>query len=410
MLTVIKDSAAEATAALAEGVALEPALERVAAAAFESVKNTPELLAVLKENGVVDAGGYGLALLVEGFVAAALGKKITVVDVSSASADLEHITPVDDWSDTEYLYCTEFLLFGEAIDRDSLHDYVAGAGGSELVVGDAGAYKVHVHTNDPGAVLNHVTAFGEVAEVHVNNMRRQQTQRDASLRAESVQAAPTKPVGVVAVAAGSGFAEILASLGVDEIVTGGQTMNPSTQELVDAIERVNAEKVIVLPNNKNILLAAGAAASVSSKPVGVVPTRSIPQAFSALLAFDGSAELEALVGDMTDAAATVRTGEVTTAVKAAKGKPGDIAPGQVIGIVDDEDIEAIGDTVADVALATVAAMIDDDTETLTLFAGEDLDDTGLAAIAETLHARFPQLVVETYRGEQPLYPLVMSAE
>jgi len=410
MLTVIKDCAAEATRASRDGVGADRALERVATAAFESVKNTPELLPVLKENGVVDAGGYGLALLVEGFVAAALGHKITVADVSSSAADLAHVRPVDDWSDSEYLYCTEFLLFGDQVDRNALGDYVAAVGGSELVVGDAGSYKVHVHTNDPGAVLTHVTAFGEVAEVHINNMRRQQAQRDASLRSESESPTPPKPLGIVAVAAGAGFRDILISLGADEVVSGGQTMNPSTQDLVDAVDRVNALKVIILPNNKNIVLAAGAAASVANKPVGVVPTRSIPQAFSALLANDGTDDLDRLVAEMTEAAVTVRTGEITTAVKAAKGKTGEISEGQVIGIVDDEEIEAVGDNVKDVSLQTARAMIGDETETLTLFAGEDLGDDDLALIARSFEAEFPQLVVETHRGDQPLYPLVMSVE
>jgi hypothetical protein len=271
-------------------------------------------------------------------------------------------------------------------------------------------------------VLAHALTLGEVAEVHVNNMRRQTAARSAALAAEgrddakqAVSAArtvdaPPKPVGFVTVAVGDGLKAILASLGADVIVNGGQTMNPSTKELADAVERVNAEKVIVLPNNKNILLAAGAAATVATKPVAVVPTRSVPQAFSALLAFDGNEEFDDLVAEMTEAASSVRTGEITTAVKAAKGKTGDIAPGQVIGIVDDEDIEAVGDDVADVALRTARAMVTQDTETLTLFAGEELDDTGLASISAALQSEFPQLVVETHRGEQPLYPLVMSAE
>ncbi len=410
MLTVIKDCALEASRSSRDGDSLQPALERIAAAAFDSVKRTPELLPVLKENGVVDAGGYGLALLVEGFVAAGLGHKVTVADVSLEAADLDHVLPADDWDDDEYLYCTEFLLFGDQVDREALHDYVAGAGGSELVVGDAGSYKVHVHTNDPGSVLTYVTALGEVAEVHVNNMRRQQATRDASLRSESAAATPPKALGVVAVAAGSGFQEILLSLGADRIVNGGQSMNPSTQDLVDAIETVNALSVIVLPNNKNILLAAGAAASVASKPVAVVPTRSVPQAFSALLAYDGAAELDTIVAEMTQAAAAVRTGEITTAVKAAKGKTGDIAAGQVIGIVDDDEIEAVGDDVGQVALDTAKSMIAEDVETLTLFAGEDLSDESLAQIASSLEAEFPHLEIETHRGEQPLYPLVMSAE
>jgi len=410
MLTVIKDAATAAAQARADGVSLSEALERVTAAAFESVRNTPELLPVLKENGVVDAGGYGLALLIEGFVEAALGHKITVAAISSSAAPLVSVAPIDDWNDSEYLYCTEFLLFGDLLDREQIHEYVSSMGGSELVVGDAGSFKVHVHTNDPGSVLAHATGLGEVAEVHINNMRRQQAQRDASLRAESGRQAAAKPVGFVAVAAGQGFSDILMSLGVDVVVSGGQTMNPSTQDLLDAIERVNAEKVIILPSNKNILLAAGAAASVASRPVAVVPTSSVPQSFSAMLANDGGDDIERLVADMSEAAGTVRTGEITTAVKDAKSKSGDIRAGQVIGIVDDEEIEAVGEDVAAVTMDTARALVSDDTETLTLFAGSDLDDEGLSAIAAALEAAFPHVTIETHRGDQPLYPLVISAE
>jgi len=410
MLTVVKDTAAAAVLAAKAGVDTNSALETVAAAAFDSVKNTPELLPVLKENGVVDAGGYGLALLIEGFVAAALGHKVTVADVSSAAAPLDRVAPVDDWDDDEFLYCTEFLLFGDDIDKEDVHDYVSSVGGSELVVGDAGSFKVHVHTNDPGAVLSHVTTLGEVAEVHINNMRKQTAQRDAALRTPGPDAGPRRPVGFVAVAAGEGLSQILQSLGVDVIVSGGQTMNPSTQDLLDAVSRVNADKVVILPNNKNIQMAAASAASVADRPVGVVPTRSVPQAFAALLMYDGSDDLEAIVSEMTLAASGVRTGEVTIAVKDAKGKVGAIKAGQVIGIIDDEDIEAVGESVGEVALALVSSLLDDGAETLTLLAGTDLDDDALAAIAQAAQAAFPEVTVETHRGEQPLYPLILSAE
>lgn len=409
MLTVIHDTAAAATAAAQGGLPIVEALEAINAAALDSVRRTPELLPVLKENGVVDAGGYGLALLLGGFVAEAVGRTVTTVDVSTAAAPLAAVEPVDDWDDDEYLYCTEFLLFGTDIDRENVHDYLLTVGGSELVVGDGGSYKVHVHTNDPGSVLAHVTALGEVAEVHINNMRRQTSERDAKLRGEVAASGPRKPMGFVAVAAGEGLSAILRSLGVDVVVGGGQTMNPSTQDILEAVEKVHAEQIIVLPNNKNIVMAATAAASVAPRPVAVVPTRSVPQAFAALLAYDGGTDLDTVVAEMTDVASLVRTGEVTRAIKDAKGKAGDIKSGQIIGIVDDEEIEIVGEDVADVALR-LAQLIGVDAESLTLLAGEDLDDSALQSIADSIQAALPDAEVETHRGEQPLYPLIISAE
>lgn len=408
MLTVVKDAARAASQAAEAGLGLSDTLERVDAATVESVKRTPELLEVLRENGVVDAGGFGLSILVEGFTAAALGRSVTVADVSLTDG-IVSIVPVDDWDDDEYLYCTEFLLFGDAIDREAVHDFMASVGGSELVVGEGGSYKVHVHTDDPGTVLAHVTAIGEVAEVHINNMRRQTAERDLTLKSGH-DAAPHKSLGFVAVAAGAGLAEILTSLGVDVVVSGGQTMNPSTADLVEAIGRVNADKVIILPNNKNIIMAATAAASVADRPVGVVPTRSVPQAFSALLAYGGGDDLEGVVEEMTAASAYVTTGEVTTAVKDAKGKVGDIQAGQVIGIVNDSDIEVSGEDILDVAERLAVAITDPDTESLTVLAGEDFGDEDLAILEERLTTRLPGIAIESHRGEQPLYPVILSAE
>lgn len=417
MLTVIKDAAAAAVAASEAGLDIDAAMERVTGESFESVRRTPELLPVLKENGVVDAGGFGLAILLEGFTSAAIGREVSVQDVGSEAAPLLHVAPVDDWDDDEYLYCTEFLLFGDQVDRNVVNDYISAVGGSELVVGAEGEFKIHVHTNDPGAVLAHVTQFGEVAEVHVNNMRRQQADRDEKLRLEErtpepkapVAPAILKPLGFVAVASGDGLTQILKSLGVDEVVSGGQTMNPSTEDLLAAVGRVPAEAVIILPNNKNIIMAAGAAASVSKTPAYVVPTSSVPSSFAALLAFDGSSDMDHVVTEMTDAAALVRTGEVTTAVKDAKGKVGDIKAGQIIGILDDKEIAVVGEGVDEVAEG-LAALLAPDAETLTLFAGVDYSDISLEAIRARLELAYPDVEIETHRGEQPLYPLIMSAE
>ena len=412
ILTVLRDSAEAARQAADEAVELPEALRRVSAAAFESVRRTPELLAVLKENGVVDAGGFGLAILIEGFVAAALGEKIAIADVSVAISPL-HLELADDWDDQEYLYCTEFLFFSKEIESEDIYEYVSSVGGSELVVGNDGEYKVHVHTNDPGAVLAHMTELGEVAEVHINNMRRQTAARDASLAMVGPQpdagVGPLKPLGFVAVAAGEGLAKILTSLGVDIVVNGGQNMNPSTADIVDAIERTHAEKVIVLPNNKNIVMAANAAASIATKPVAVVATSAVPQAFSAMLAYDGSDDLEAVAAAMTESAAAVRFGEVTTAIKDAKGKVGTIRSGQVIGIAADE-IELCGDDVATVASELADILLAEGAETLTLLAGADLTDDELAAIASAIGEHYPEVEIETHRGDQPLYPVLMAAE
>lgn len=417
ILTVLRDASAAATSAAKDELDLPAALETISQAAAESVRRTPELLPVLKENGVVDAGGFGLAILGEAFAAAVSGHEAQITDFAAeARLDL-HIEPANDWDDTEYLYCTEFLLFGDGLDKEAMLAYVDTVGGSELVVGDSSELKIHVHTDDPASVLAHATALGEVAEVHINNMRKQTAARTEGLVAEAraevaaqggADQTPRKPIGFVTVAAGQGLKDILLSLGADVIVNGGQTMNPSTSELLDAVKKVDADSVVILPNNRNIVLAAQQVVALADRPVAVVPTDSVPQAFAALLAYDGGAELGQATEVMAEAACSVRTGEVTTAVKDAVGKTGRIRNGQVIGIADDE-IEVTGDDVLDVTLK-LAKKIVDGTETLTVLAGADLDDADLAKLESRLKESFPEVEIETHRGDQPLYPVILAAE
>lgn len=408
MLTVLRDASVAARAALDAQDDVDRALDRVIDAMVESVRRTPELLPVLKENGVVDAGGFGLAILAEGLLAASRGTEFDLAVVQAASAPAVHIVPVDDWSDDEYLYCTEFLLYGTALDDVAIRTFMSSVGGSELVVGDSGMLKVHVHTDDPAAVLGRALEFGEVAEVHVNNMRRQTAERAESLKSEAADAASRKAIGFIAVAAGDGLKEILRSLGIDQVVNGGQTMNPSTAELLDAVKQVNADSVIILPNNKNIHLAANQVIPLASVPVAVVPTMSVPESFAAMLAVDDSADLTAIAEAMTAAMASVRTGEVTTAVKDSTSPVGPIRKGQVIGITGDE-IAVVGDEVLDVSLR-LAEMIAHDGETLTLLGGDGISDEDLHGLAESISAAQPHLEVESHRGGQPLYPIIMSAE
>jgi uncharacterized protein len=410
MLTVLRDSAVAARETAESSDDLEAALDRILEAAVESVRRTPELLPVLKENGVVDAGGFGIAILAEGLLAAWRGTTFNHTIMAPASVPTLEIRPVDDWDDEEYLYCTEFLLMGDSLDRESIEDFVASQGGSELIVGESGLLKIHVHTDDPGSVLSHMTSLGEVAEVHINNMRRQTEARTEGLRADSGAAleAPDKQIGFVAVGAGDGIRDILKSLGVDLVVNGGQTMNPSTAELLAAVEQVRAESVIILPNNKNIQMAAQQVIPLASIPVAVVPTTSVPEAFAALLAADAGSDVDSVSRAMAEAAAHVKTGEVTTAVKDSVGKVGPITKGQVIGIADHE-IEVVGEDVVDVAFR-LADIIAPGGETLTLLGGSDIGDAELERLAGEIAAAHPEVEVEHHRGEQPLYPVIMSVE
>jgi DAK2 domain fusion protein YloV len=404
MLTVLRDTAEAVTRAAADGASLRDVLGVIAAESKASVMRTPDLLPVLAEAGVVDAGGFGLAILAEGFVAALEGHPVADFDVSFGEGALV-IETADDWDDEEYLYCTEFILSGQALDRADVEAWVAEAGGSELVVGDENALKIHVHTDDPAGVLARATSLGEIAHVHVNNMRQQTEQRRRALEQEG----PRQPLGVVAVSVGPGVARILESLGVDHIVSGGQTMNPSTAELAEAIEAVHATATIVLPNNKNIIMTAEQARDVVQSAVHVVPTTSVMEAFAALLAYDPDGPVQDVAREMEDAAGAVRVGEVTTAVKdSPNSKVGDVATGQIIGITSGE-IEVAGDDVLDVSEQLLAS-IADGAETLTLLAGEDLPDDALQTLVERLESTYPNLEIDALRGDQPLYPVIMGVE
>ena len=311
ILTVLKDAAGAAKHARKKKFTCEEALDAVVEEAFASVQRTPELLPVLKENGVVDAGGFGLAIFFDAFVAALTGRAGKLGDELAFARSLEpkvEIEQINDWEGSAYRYCTEFLVHSETVDVDAAKDFLPAMGDCDLMVGMHPNFKVHVHTNRPDQVLAwFLTHDAQVSEVHIHNMQLQSAARTDKLEAE--QAAERKPLGVVAVAAGAGNAQILASLGVDEVVSGGQTMNPSTKDLLDAVNRVNADAVIILPNNKNIVMAAQSAASLSEKPCAVVPTTSVPEAFSALFGYDAEAGLDANVEAMTEAYAAHRRGD-----------------------------------------------------------------------------------------------------
>ena len=425
ILTVLRDISTKADECEKKRMTAEEALDAIVVEAYQSVARTPDLLPVLKENGVVDSGAFGFAIFLENFVAAALGRASNIEDFSatfdadadSAKAgalDRVKIEANDDWEGSEYRYCNEFLFKAEKhFDEDKVLQFLASMGDCELLVGAYPDYKVHVHSNTPNLVLEHMLQFGQVYEVFIHNMDLEVAERTAKIHADQEAAAePAKPLGFVAVAAGSGEAEILKSLGVDVVVSGGQTMNPSTADLLDAVAKVNAEAVIILPNNGNIRMAAEAAANAcEDKCVVVVPTKTVPQAFSALFAVMPDASVDDVVEAMCDAYSEVRDGEVTRAVRdssASDGSP--IHSGDVMGIIAGS-IDIVGSDVLQVTVDCINRMMDEEEgDSLTILAGEELSDDAFQEILDAIEEAQPDLEIDSHRGEQPLYPVIFSIE
>ena len=413
ILTVLRDSAAAATDARKKRLGTEEALDAIVTEAYASVQRTPEFLPVLKENGVVDAGGYGLAILFDAFVSALTGKEGTLGDELAFArgnmAPKVEIEQINDWEGSQYRYCNEFLVDSDTLDPEAALEFLATMGDCELCVGSAPKFKVHVHSNTPDKVLAYFLQFGQISEVFIHNMQLQSEERTEKLAAEQEET-EHKPLGFVAVAAGEGNAQILKSLGVDVVVSGGQTMNPSTKDLLDAVEKVNADAVIILPNNSNIIMAAQSACGLAEIPCGVVPTKSVPQAFAAMFVVDQEASLEDNIAEMTEAYAEVKTGEVTTAIKDSKdAHDNPIKDGDVIGIADGS-IEAVGQDIDGVVMQLLAYMEAEDADTLTLLAGEDMSDEDLEALVEKIEEAYEDLEIDSHRGEQPLYPIILSVE
>ena len=415
ILTVLRDTAAAAKHARKKKLSLEEAMDAVVAESYASVQRTPELLPVLKENNVVDAGGYGFAILLDAFVSALTGREGQLGDelaISRDAAPKVEIEQINDWEGSQFRYCTEFLVHSDIIDVDAAKEFLPTMGDCDLMVGMHPNFKVHVHSNRPDQVLQWFLEHdAQISEVHIHNMQLQTVARTESLAAdEAASAAERKPFGFVAVAAGEGNAKILKSLGIDVVVSGGQTMNPSTKDLLDAANSANADNVIILPNNSNIIMAAQSAAELAEMNCGVVPTKSVPQAFAAMFGFDESASLDENVEAMTESFADVKTGEVTTAIKDSKdAHDNPIVAGDVIGIADGS-IEAVGHSVAEVVLSLLDAMEAEDADTMTILAGADFDDEALDALVEKIEEKFDDLEIDQHRGDQPLYPVIFSVE
>lgn len=407
ILTVAK-GAARAAAKYSRAEDLNTIMEQILHEAQNTLDRTPELLPVLKQAGVVDAGGKGLCYILEGWLDFLEDRSIaeTPVLAADAPAAVEAI----DGADLEFSYCTEFLLTGEDLNEDVFRRELCKHGNSLVVVGTSGLIKIHIHTNNPGLVLDFALGQGkELQDIKIDNMRYQHREILIDSQADAPQA-EAKLNGVVTVAAGGGMEEIFKSMGADYVVRGGQTMNPSTEDFLQAIKKINAQRIIILPNNKNILMAAKQAAEVAGKPVVVIPTKTIPQGLTALLNYSSDEEdLAHLEAAMQEGLAKVKTGQVTYAVRDSvfDGQP--IAEGNILGIADGK-IVTVTENIDETTLDLVAEMVDEESELITLFYGEDLEREAAEKIAACLEETYPDHEVELHPGGQPLYYFIIAIE
>jgi DAK2 domain fusion protein YloV len=410
ILTVAKAVADAAERAVERTDNLVNVLERIVFSAHEAVALTPSLLPVLEEAGVVDAGGQGLFIILEGMLrymrGEAVGEDVRLVE----SVDL--LSEGMALGETGYRYDVQFLLVGEDLDVDKIRGRIAEMGDCPLAVGDPTTVRVHVHVSDPGVPISYGASVGSIRDVVVEDMQAQY--QDFILDHERpVTAArssqPIGDIGVVAVVPGDGLARVFQSLGVGAVVRGGQTMNPSTQDLLEAVEGLPTDQVVILPNNGNVIMAAEQSRELSDKEVVVVPTRFVPEGIAALLALNYQAGLETNVRAMKRALKDVETGEITLATRSATINGVEVAHGEVIGLHNGE-LKVGGQTVEDVARELLSAMNSRDREIITLYYGEDVSEEEANALAESLEQDWPEQDVEVIPGGQPHYLYIISVE
>ena len=389
----------------------------------EVLKQTPELLPVLKEAGVVDSGGQGLMEFLTGAYNGLTGKEEIKEPVTSGGAAKAQTMSSEeiDTSHIKYGYCTEFIIMLEkeynAEIEAKFKEFLTSIGDSLVVVSDDEIVKVHVHTNHPGLAFEKGLEYGSLTSMKVDNMREEHKEkviheqdRKKAAEQEAAKEEPKKPFGFVAVSVGDGLNDIFKDLGVDHIIEGGQTMNPSTEDVLDAISKVNAETVFVFPNNKNIILAANQAAEIEEeKQVIVIPTKTIPQGISALISFDETATAEANQAGMEDAITAVKSGQVTYAVRDTSIDGKEIKTGDYMGI-DDAGIQAVGQDITEVVKDLIGAMADEDSELLSIYYGSDVEEEKANALVEAVQAAYPDFEVEAHAGGQPIYYYILSLE
>ncbi len=412
ILTVAKEMAKAALRSSGKGENIYKMIDTVIEQGTDTLRKTPEMLPVLKEAGVVDAGGKGLIVIYRGFKMALDGETIT------DTLEIEPETTVDfanapGSEEIEFGYCTEFFIknIHESVTQDDIDRYrekLMKIGDCVLVVGDLQLVKTHVHTNVPGKALQFALRFGELSRIKIDNMREQHTELFEH-DAEPEPTKQTKEMAVVTVAAGSGIVNIFKEFMVDEIVEGGQTMNPSTETISKAIEKAPSNNVFVFPNNKNIILAAEQAAQFSTKNVHVIPSYSFPQGITGVLAFNPDLDFEENTERMKKAITTVKTGQVTSAVRESKINGQTIKKGELIGILDGDIVCHTGD-MFDTCRALLKDMVTDEDSVITIFYGEGVSEDMAKQITDMVTDEYDDFDVELQFGGQPVYPFVFAVE
>ncbi len=414
ILTVIKDVSAKAVEVADDDIDFIEFFNIILQVGRESLENTPNLLKALKEAGVVDAGGMGLLYILGGFSEALEGKSIDlsafegVNKLPSEMPAQAHINP----EEIKFTYCTEFIIKGEKVIDANLKPFVLSMGDSVVYVPDNDVLKVHVHTNEPGVVLTEALKYGNIIKTKIDNMRLQHSSivGETENKEEKVtKDIPHKKYAFVAVTSGEGMMEIFSSLGVDKIILGGQTMNPSTKDILEAVNELNADTVFVLPNNSNIILTANQAADISDQNIVVVPTATMPQGIAALIAFNESDDQSTNLENFKSEIANVKSIQITDAVRDTKVDDIDIKKGSFLGIVDKKITCSLA-TLHECAFCSINQTIDEDSEIVSIYYGKDVSVSDAEKLVSELEEKHPDIDIELHEGKQPVYYYVASVE
>lgn len=422
ILTVAKEAALKAAEIAPEAEELQPYFEEIFAHAEATLARTPEMLPVLKEAGVVDSGGQGLLEVLRGAMDGFLGKEVDYTDFQKSSGPaVTKISPQAE-ADIKFGYCTEFIILLDKPmpleEEHSFKEFLTSIGDSIVLVADDEIVKVHVHTNHPGQAIERALTYGALSRMKIDNMREEHQEKlikDAEKLArqqaeEEKATVPAKETGFIAVSAGNGLTDIFKELGTDYLIEGGQTMNPSTEDMLNAIERVNAKTIYIFPNNKNIILAANQARDLTEdKKIIVIPTKTVPQGITAMISFVPEKSPEENEAEMLDAISKVRTGQITYAVRDTRIEDNEIHEGDIMGI-GDKGILAVGSNRQEVAEATVKAMMSDDAEVISVYYGADTSEEAAEALGSALEESYPDCEIEINKGGQPIYYYIISVE
>ena len=410
ILTVVRESGEYAIKAAKKEKDLLKFLEMVIDEANKSLERTPELLKNLKEAGVVDSGGKGLVLIYEGMYEALKGNPIKAKDLNDSNvSEVKQAGTSINTEDIKFCYCTEFILESNSISDTEIRDIMLKYGDSLAVVGDEGIIKVHVHTNDPGLVLQDALKHGQLVTIKIENMKLQHENILVGDTDEIAQSVEEKEYGFIATSMGEGLAKIFKDFGVDYIIEGGQTMNPITEDFMKAIDSINAKNIFIFPNNSNIIMAANQAKELSDKNIIVIPTKNTPQGFTALVNFNADASVEENEQALMESLTMVKSGQVTFAVRDTVMNDVEVKEGNIIGIAESKLMDA-GDSVDEITTSLVEKLVDEDSAIITLFYGEDVTEEDANNLRDELEEKFEDLDIELYYGGQPLYYYLISVE